>query len=303
MSRGVFGACVTSVPDVGNVVSICAFKGGVGKTTVTANIAAAWSAHGQGAIIDLDPQGNLTRAFGIAPHEHGARSVAQLLTLASRDANARISDDDWSVAYVHGTQPLLVLEAGDPQELTTAQDLLVAAPGGETALRRLLMNARSEVDWILIDTPPAAGRLTMNAVLASDDVFAVVNPAYWSADGASRVSAYVNELGDFIPSAAKFQGAILNRVPGGKRAVVDMNLDTLKEAGVPMLHTVVPERIGVQEGETVSEPVVSADPKSSAAKTFAVLGEEMQALVAGKKYRPKPDAGKKQPAKKKKGRK
>lgn len=279
VSHGLFPHPVVTVHTVGEVVAICAFKGGVGKTTVTANLAAAWSRHGQGAIIDMDPQGNLSRAFGIHTKEHGKRTVAELLTTASRNANTRIQPDDWSVAYTHTTQPLLVLEAGNPQDLTSAQDLLVAAPGGETALQRLLTDARNEVDWILIDTPPAAGRLTMNAVLASNSVFAVVNPAYWSADGASRVSAYVSELGEFIPTTAHFRGAILNRVPGGKRAVVKANLEALEQAGVPLLHTIVPERIAIQEGETISEPIVSADPTSNTAKTFITLSEEVRALV------------------------
>jgi chromosome partitioning protein len=274
------------------VTAVCAFKGGVGKTTVTANVAAAWAARGTGAVIDLDPQGNLTRAFGIRPADRGQSTSADLLRAASTDAKRRIGPEDWSIAYVNGAQPLLVLEAGDPQVLNDIQDLLVTARGGETALRRLLTDVRAELDWILIDTPPASGRLTMNAVLAADSVFAVVNPAYWSADGASRVSAYVEDLVEFIPSDTRFRGAILNRVPGGSRAVVTENMSTLKAAGVKLLATHIPERTAVQMGETLSEPIVSADPSSDAAKTLAGLADEMWALAAGKRYTPRTTAKK-----------
>jgi chromosome partitioning protein len=271
------------------VVAVCAFKGGVGKTTVTANVAAAWSSWGTGAVIDLDPQGNLTKAMGLGEAsigEHGARTAADLLDLAAGDPSARVQDDDWSVSYIEGTRPVLVLEAGGMKHLEGVQEKLARAAGGPTALMRLLKDVREELDWVLIDTPPSSARLTLNAVLAADSVFAVVNPAYWSSDGAARIAGFVEENVAFIPSAAVFRGAIVNRLPGGRRDVIAMNLEALEaaavEAGVPVLAARIPERNAVQEGETLSEPIVSADPRSDAAQSFIELAAEMRALATGK---------------------
>ena len=266
---------------------MCAFKGGVGKTSITANVAAAWSSWGSGAVIDLDPQGNLTKAMGLGSvkGEHGARSAADLLDLASSDPSARVQDDDWSVSYIEGTRPVLVLEAGAMKHLEEVQEKLARAPGGPTALGRLLKDVREELDWILIDTPPSSARLTLNAVLAADSVFAVVNPAYWSSDGAARIAAYVAENVALIPSTAVFRGAVLNRLPGNVTNAVEANLATLEaatlQAGIPVLAARIPERSSVQAGETVSEPIVSSDPRTPASLSFVELAAEMRAMATG----------------------
>lgn len=248
------------------VVAVAAFKGGVGKTTTTANIASAWaSAHptSRGLLIDLDPQGNLTEAFEAHITDLGTQTAVSALTHAIENPAYRLNPAETAKLDI-GVD---LLPAGE--WLTRVEERLTTEAGGERVLKRLLTDVG--YDWVLIDTRPSDGRLTLNGVCASNYVVAVVNPARWAAEGAGKVQAFVQRVNDLGLSHSVFLGSVVNRVEGGKRVGRDQVLADLTAAGSKLLTPAVPLRAASTDGEYLGSPVVLGDAKNATATAFTRL--------------------------------
>lgn len=254
------------------VISIVTSKGGSGKTTVSANLAARFSKWGTGAVIDLDPQGNLTRAFPVT--EWGSGTTASVLTDAATDPHRVIEPDEWSVFQLPKGEVLYGLATTNQDRLSLCQEVLATTPDGGQVLARLL-SSQTQLDFVIIDTPPSVGRLTFNAVAASDLVYTVINEATWSVEGGLATQSYVEALTAGGFSHARFGGAIVNRAD--RRTVVSRVIRGLvdQETKFPVLKPVLPTRVAVQEAEFRGVPVVALEPKNAFSKAFKEIAGQM----------------------------
>jgi len=160
-------------------IAVCTQKGGVGKTTTVANLAAAWGSRGQRVLaVDFDPQFALTRRFGIDPSDR--------LTIADVLESQLIRDRTAipiGKAIVRDVAPGVdVIPAH--RRLSDIEITLVQAVKRETFLRRALRGETGNHDIVLIDCPPNLGLLTVNALSAADE--ALVRP---SANAAPRATS------------------------------------------------------------------------------------------------------------------
>jgi len=243
------------------VIAFAANKGGVGKTTLSATSAHSFVLAGQKVLaIDLDPQGNLTSALGAEFYSPGFAQVA-----AGTHSLADV---------IAGTE--CGVDLVPPGEgLGAIGQALVTQPGGEGVLRRALAQMGDDYDVIILDTPPDLGRLTLNGVAASTHVIAVVNPARWAAEGGATINALVAQVNELELGSPQFLGAVINKVPSGKRLVRDVVLESLDEAGLPLFETRIPQRTALEQAEFVAAPVTFVDPKGKEAKVFRALIREI----------------------------
>ena len=264
------------------VITVAAFKGGVGKTTTTANLAVAFAQANpslRGLVIDLDPQANLTDAFASLTALDNPANTASLLEAVMADPSRRLLPSDVTrIDLPKGHLDLLP----STDVLANVGERAVSQAGGERLLRQLLNTAHG-YDFILIDTPPSEGRLTMNAVCASTHVVAVINPSHWSARGASRVSGFVQRNIQYSLSNAEFIGSVVNKYENGRRVGRDQVMTELHDEDAVLLEPVIPQRTIASDAELLGNPLILEAPKSDAARAYRKLSDNLWALTANSK--------------------
>ncbi len=260
------------------VISMVAFKGGSGKSTMTINLAATLAGSHAVAVIDLDPQGNASGALPIT--DIGNLTAAEALSEAIRNPKFRLRPTDWSTVTFDDGSGFYLLPTPDPDALAQVAEQL-SRPGGERTLQRLISSVRG-LDAILIDTAPSLSWLISNATVASTTVFSVFTEQRWSLEGAIKAENLVQDMRASKISKATFGGAILNKTKARQSVSAKVVQELSTDSGLKVLKTTIPERAAVYEGELTSLPVVIASPRSAITKSFNDLGREVWRISKGR---------------------
>ena len=156
------------------IIAIANQKGGTGKTTTASNMGAALANEGKSVLlVDFDPQANLSMSFGIERPDELAMPIHRILSLVM-DGEVLPSKEEY---ILHGKK-LDIIPCNINLSITEIN--LRDELGGERTLSDLLEPLRGSYDYILIDTNPYLGLLTINALAACDSVIIPVSPQLWS---------------------------------------------------------------------------------------------------------------------------
>ena len=252
-------------------IQIQNFKGGVGKTTTSINLAAALAQKGiKVLLIDLDHQGNTTKGLGYATNESIPTIYHVLKDIDFNFHNA--------VATVRENLDLI------PSDSRTAglEDILHQMPRREEALRIKLQDA-AHWDVIILDCPPAHGLIHLNALLFAEYIIFPVTPEVWSYDGLEGVLGSIKRMNKYFNYKPTIIGAlptILDErysLTGEVRRLLEETFG--KEKLLPPIRTDAKLKHSQKKGQTIFEFA----PRSRAAEDYERLADEVMKRVGLKK--------------------
>jgi len=261
-------------------------KGGVGKTTTVANVAAALAAKGQRVIvIDLDPQGHLTIHFGIDTETFGNGSY-EVLTQSA----------ELGESLVNVRENLWVLGANI--DLVGAESELVSVVGREIILREAIESVRSDYDYLIIDCPPSLGLLALNALAAVDEVLIPVQPHFLALQGFGKLLQTIALVNKRINPALKVSAILLcmfeSRATLSTEVKNDIEqfLEAARETDCPWSDAVVVpgyirRNIKLAEAPSYGKTIFEYEPNCNGSEDYvnvaefihSQLGRDLQAVV------------------------
>jgi len=257
-------------PDRTRVMTVANQKGGVGKTTSTVNMAAALALHGlRVLVLDLDPQGNASTALGV-PHQAGTPSVYEVLVDGVALAEV--------VQPVDGIPGLFCAPA--TIDLAGAEIELVSLVARESRLQRALaayQPAGRRLDYVLIDCPPSLGLLTVNAMVAAQEVFIPIQCEYYALEGLGQLVRNVELVQAHLNPALHISTILLTMYDGRTRLAAQVAEEVRTHFTDRVLKTLIPRSVRISEAPSYGQTVMTYDPGSSGALSYLEAARELAA--------------------------
>jgi chromosome partitioning protein len=251
------------------VIAVCNQKGGVGKTTTSVNLAAYLALAGKRVLlVDFDPQANASSALGNNPLTldrsvyHGILQQAEAWELIK-------PSEIFNYHYIPSAPHL----AGALVELVTV-------PAREYYLRQFLQYVRHKYDYILIDLPPSLSLLTVNGLIASDEVIIPVQAEYYSLEGLGQLLETVGLIRENLGHDLQVAGALLTMYDRRERLSKEIGRDLRAHFPHPVYETEIPRCVSLAEAPSFSKPVALYRPRSRGAQSYRDFANEVIAQEA-----------------------
>ena len=246
---------------MGRVISFANQKGGVAKTTTTLNLGVALAEQNLKVLLcDLDPQGNLTMSQGLNP-DTMERSIFDVLV-------HRLPIQE----IIHHTEVDLAVSSID---LAGAELALSSMIGRERALEKALAPVRESYDYVLIDTPPSLGLLTINALVASNGVIVPVQCEYLSLRGLVQLENTLSMIRENLNPEVGIEG-ILPTMYDSRTLHSREAVEILQENfGDLVFDTKIRKTVRYAEAPVKGTSVLKYDPSGNAAEAYRQLAKEV----------------------------
>jgi chromosome partitioning protein len=246
------------------IIALCNQKGGVGKTTSTINLGAAFAEYGRRVLaIDFDPQGALSAGLGVPTHD--AVTIYDLLLGTVRDTASAILPTS-----VPG---LDIIPANI--DLSAAEVHLVNEVAREQILARVLRSVVNDYDVILIDCQPSLGLLTVNALTAAHGVLIPLECEFFALRGVALLVETVDKIRDRLNPALTLDGILATMYDGRTLHAREVLDRVVAQFGDDVLETVIGRTVKFPDASVAGAPITTFAPEHQAARAYRQLAREL----------------------------
>ena len=249
---------------MGKIIAVSNQKGGVGKSTTVVNLAAALGGKGKKVlVVDSDIQGNATTSFGIKKRNI-QNTTYEILIGEARIADCIVKTAFKNVSIVPAAQKL----AGAEIELNNLDNKLLR-------LKMQLLTVKPNYDYILIDTPPSLGLLTLNALATADSVIIPIQCEFLSLEGLVQINDTIKRMRQSYNPSIEIEGILYTMYVGRYNVTAQVAQEVEKYFPNKVFKTVVPRNISLSEAPSHGKPIMYYDVRSKGAESYMALCKEL----------------------------
>ncbi|MFC1638886.1 ParA family protein [Patescibacteria group bacterium] len=246
------------------ILAVVNQKGGVGKTTTAINLGSYLAAHGKFVLlVDLDPQANATSGLGIDHNELEGGIYETLI------GETNIRD------IVIPTQVEGLKLAPSTSALAGAAVDLVDMERREFRLADALLEVRNDYDYIIVDSPPSLGLLTLNGLTAVDKILIPVQAEYYALEGLSQLLKTIDLVRESLKPDLEILGAVLTMFDSRNKLSNDVMNELHRFFPNRVFRSVIPRNVRLAEAPSFGRPIMEYDPWSKGAKAYERLAREI----------------------------